>query len=52
MTRETLEMILWAFIFSLVATTWLINFKNNHYKRGYRDGYNRGRFVASERHFD
>lgn len=52
MSRDTLEMILWAFIFSLVATTWLINFKNNHYKRGYRDGYNRGRFVASERHFD
>lgn len=52
MSEEMLRAILWALIFSLFATTWLINFKNNHYKRGFKDGYNRGRFVASERHFD
>ena len=52
MTRYQLEVILWCGLFSLVFTTWIINFKNNHYKRGYRDGYNRGKVVASERYID
>ena len=52
MTRYQLEVILWCMLVSLVLTTWFINLKNNHYKRGYRDGYTRGKAVASERHID
>jgi hypothetical protein len=52
MSEELLRAILWALIFSLFATTWLINFKNNHYKRGFRDGYQRGKLVSRERLID
>jgi len=52
MSRNGLEILLWAFIIALLGTTWIWNLINNHYKRGYRDGYNRGKAVARERHFD
>lgn len=52
MTRYQLEVILWCVLVSLILTTWFYNVKNNHYKRGYRDGYNRGKTVASERYID
>jgi hypothetical protein len=51
-TEELLRYGLWAFIFSLLFTTWLINFKNNHYKRGFYDGYQRGKIVSRERFID
>ena len=33
-------------------TFWFITLTNNHYQRGYRDGYTRGKAIASERYFD
>ena len=52
MTIELFEAILWAGLISLILTTWIYNLINNHYKRGYRDGYTRGKLVASERFVD
>ena len=52
MSRFQLEVILWAGLFGLIMTTWIYNLTNNHYKRGYRDGYQRGKLVASERFVD
>ena len=52
MSRYQLEVILWLLIGSLAVTVWFINLTNNHYKRGYRDGYTRGKLVASERLVD
>ncbi len=52
MTIELFEAILWAGLISLILTTWIYNLINNHYKRGYRDGYTRGKLVASERLVD
>lgn len=40
-------------VFGLSAFTyWFYILTTNHYKRGYRDGYLRGKAVASERHID
>ena len=52
MNNDVLVWIAWSFIFSFAFLTWIITFKNNHYKRGYRDGYHRGKVVASERYID
>ena len=43
MSRYQLEIILWCGLASLILTTWFITLTNNHYKRGYRDGFERAK---------
>lgn len=41
-----------AFTLSALLVSWFITLTSNHYQRGYRDGYTRGKVVASERFID
>jgi hypothetical protein len=51
--KETmLEAFLWGITGGLLVLGWFLRLTNNHYQKGYRDGYNRGKAVALERHFD
>ena len=43
MTREHLEYAIWAGMASLAIVTWFITLTNNHYKRGYKDGFERAK---------
>ena len=52
MTIELYEALIITFTVGLIGTTWIYNLINNNYKRGYRDGYQRGKLVASERLVD
>lgn len=49
MSLELFRLLLITFAVSGLLAAWFINITNNHYKRGYRDGYTRGKAVASER---
>ena len=42
----------WAITGSALFTGWFLRLTNNHYRKGYADGYKRGRLVASERLVD
>jgi len=49
MTRYQLEVILWCGLGSLILTTWFINLTNNHYQRGYADGYKRAKALHGKK---
>ena len=47
-----LEAFLWGITGGLLVLGWFLRLTTNHYQRGYRDGYTRGKAVASERFID
>lgn len=52
MTEDLFRYIILSFTISVVLVAWFSNVTNNAYKRGYRDGYTRGKAVAREGLFE
>jgi len=48
MQNDVLVWIAWSFIFALAFLSWFYRLTNNHYERGFRDGFHRARSMERQ----